>query len=122
MKEITVKEVKAIEDYLKFTNEQKKAITNLKKAFTRCRKLGLAFWDNYGELTAYDSKKMSQPVPDEGEDYNFDQGENYIQCGMVIKEAGDTSGNADDGCLFSLTGKKTLKQIMKDYYYEDDEE
>lgn len=118
MKDISQDEIEAIEDYLQFTDEQIKALTNLKKAFTRCRKLGLKFWDNYGDLTAYDNRKMTCPVPDDIYDFNYDQGDNAIQCCMKISEAGNTSGNADDTCQFSLKGK-SLKKIMQDYYDGD---
>ncbi len=115
MKEIGENEVEALEDYLNFTAIQKKAITNLKKAFTRCRKIGLNFWDNYGTLTVYDGQKMTRPVPDDAFDFNYEQEENCINCCMGIGEAGDTGGNADDTCQFSLE-RKTLMQIMADYY------
>lgn len=120
MKEITYEDVELIEEYLELTPEQKKAITNLKKAFTRCRKLGLEFWDNYGSFTVYDGKKMSKPVPDDADDFNYEQGDNCIRCAKSIREAGDTCGNADDTCQFNLIGV-TLEELRRKKEDEEDE-
>lgn len=117
MKDITEEEIEAIEEYLEFDDKQVKALTNLKKAFTRCRKLGIDFWDNYGSFTAYPSRKMTCPVPEVTDecDFNYEQGNYAIQCCMYIREAGNTAGNSDDICSFNLLGK-TLGEIMKGYY------
>ena len=112
MKEISLSEDEqdAIEDYLEFTPTQLKAISSLKRAFTRCKKLGLEFWDNYGTFTVFDSHKMTQPIPDEIYEYPL----NDIYKGTIeITEAGDTSGNADDPLWFDL--KKPLPEIAKKY-------
>ena len=42
------------------TEEQKKAIKQLKTAFTRCKKANLALWDNYGRICAYNQNVISE--------------------------------------------------------------
>lgn len=41
------------------TNEQTKAFTSLKRAYNKCKKVGVLFANHYSHLTAYDSAKVT---------------------------------------------------------------
>lgn len=93
-------------NHIKLTKKQRKALTSLKKAFTRCRKLKIGFWDDYGILTAYNNEKMTQPIPNEKE---YDIHLNFCMETYAleeIKQAGNVGGNADDSLYFNLKGRK----------------
>lgn len=51
-------------DSLCLTNDQKKAANEVFAAMKKAHKLGVAFWDNYGTLTAFNAKKIGLPTPD----------------------------------------------------------
>lgn len=99
-------DVDKVIDYVKLTKKQRKALESLKKAFKRCRKLEIKFWANYDHLDAYNSKKMTEPLPDEewGDIYLSDRIDIYVL--EEIKEAGIVSGTADDPAYFNLKGRK----------------
>lgn len=71
MREITEDEAEIIEEYLEFTDKQMKALKELKKAFKKCARLGIEFWDNYGTFTAYNGRKMTKPIPDDIFDFKY---------------------------------------------------
>lgn len=73
------------------SGDQMKAIKAVEKAMKNAEKLGVAFWDNYGTLTAYNANEIHQPVPDEsaGEELNY----RHVY-GLTVKNFG--AGNADD--------------------------
>lgn len=48
---------------LELTEEQQKAAQSVYRAIRKAGKLGVCFWDNYGTLTAYNSKRMTLPIP-----------------------------------------------------------
>ena len=47
---------------LKLNEKQLKAAKDVYKAIRAASKLGVHFWDNYGVLTAYNSKKIVTPI------------------------------------------------------------
>ena len=67
-------------DLFELDSEQRTAFRALKSAFTRCKNVGLSFFNQYGTLMAYDSSKISHvdddpndgiPVTDAGNVYTF---------------------------------------------------
>lgn len=46
-------------ELLALTPEQKKALMQLKRAFTACAKAGLYLWDNYGSVAAVNGKGIA---------------------------------------------------------------
>jgi len=47
-----------IEKLFELTNKQKKAFSAFKRAFNRCLKEGIVFYNNYETLGAYDKSKI----------------------------------------------------------------
>jgi hypothetical protein len=105
MKNITEDEAERIEEKIEFSKEQKLALAALERAFLKCRKLGIDFWDDYGSFTAYNARHMTKPTPDDSGDYAYSsvytEYEITIGC-QVIRNAGDTAGNADDESYFDV--------------------
>ena len=82
-------------DYHGLSKEQKKSLILLRKAFTKCTKIGIGFFDNYGSFTAYNSKAITKPFPD-----HFHSKLNAVEVDddwlEWIEQAGRVGGNADD--------------------------
>ncbi|RAJ28891.1 hypothetical protein [Pedobacter cryoconitis] len=100
--EITYDEV----EKLKLTDAQLKSAKAVFKAMKNASKLGVHFWDNYGTLTAYNSKKVSVPimVDRENDEYKMRESEKHFRASEgtgsevlyyeVVKNF--HAGNADD--------------------------
>jgi len=83
-----------------FTPEQRRAIFNVFDAMVLARKCGIHFWDNYGVLTAFNSKLISLPIPDVG---LLKDGAVPLEDEMVarLNTGNFHAGNADDE-LFTI--------------------
>ena len=79
-------------DKLKLTDEQIKACKEVFKAMRKAGKLGVEFWDMYGELTAYNGNVFSrismeniengvQVINSEGEELIYSEPLKNFHCG-----------------------------------------
>lgn len=73
------------------TGEQMKAIKAVEKALKEAASKGVHFWDNYGNLCAYNHNVINQPVPDPQLGTRLDTHRVYH-----LKAKNFHAGNADD--------------------------
>lgn len=73
------------------TDKQILVIKKVERAMNEAKKCGVGFWDNYGNLTAYNRHMIYQPVPDDTNDEELDINSVYT---LSISNFGP--GNADD--------------------------
>lgn len=92
-------------DKLSLTPKQLEATKEVYKAMKKAGRLGVHFWDDYGTLTAYNSKKISVPHMEPGLSRADKAGEQYFpaECGTKGSEVlyyeplnNFSAGNADD--------------------------
>lgn len=85
-------------DNLNLTDKQLKATKDVYKAMRVAGKLGVKFWDNYGVLQCYNSKKISAPLPDDTLENSFnDYDPTYYE---LLNNF--SSGNADDTLYYDI--------------------
>ncbi len=85
------------EELLRLTPDQKKALAQLKRAFTACEKAGLYVWDNYGTISAVNGKNITGITTD-------------ARCGELLDQVNTQgfnskvwgSANADDPLYVQL--------------------
>lgn len=83
---------------LELTETQLKAAKAVYKAMREAGRLGVCFWDNYGTLQCYNSKKITLPVPDDKSEFSLrDYDPTYYE---MLKNY--SAGNADDELFFDL--------------------
>ena len=92
-----MKETLNIEEF-ELTSDQLKAAKAVYRAMRKAHKLGVIFWDNYGAMQCYNSRKISCPVPDSSYEYSLlDNNVSYYE---PLKNF--QAGNADDELFFNL--------------------
>lgn len=79
-----------MDDY-RLTKKQIEAAKAVEIAMNKAKKMGVCFWDNYGNLTAYNGNKIQQPIPDKNYSEKLDDDKVYV---LSIDNFG--AGNADD--------------------------
>jgi len=83
---------------LELTDKQLKAAKDVYKAMKAAGKLGVYFWDNYGTLQCYNSKKISLPRPDASRDKSLQEYDpTYYE---LLNNF--SSGNADDELFYNV--------------------
>ena len=92
--------------FIEYTEEQKKAIANLRRAFTRCRKAGLGYFNQYGTL---------QFLPDTVShiDDNYDT-ESINQQDVCFEEVELHVGEWSDDLHFVHFTEKGKKELLED--------
>jgi len=84
-----------------FTEAQNKAIKAIDIAMRKCDKLGVAFWDNYGSLTAYNAKKITCPDVTETGEFGYESID-YYEYITEVYSRNFHAGNADDPLSFDI--------------------
>jgi len=83
---------------LELTDKQLKAAKDVYKAMKAAGKLGVCFWDNYGTLQCYNSKKISLPLPDDSHEKSLREYDpTYYE---LLNNF--SSGNADDELFYNV--------------------
>lgn len=97
-----MEEIKKIMDNnLGLSTEQMKAVKAVERAMKRADVLGVGFWADYTNLSAYNNKTITMPVPDENreEKLSSHEGITYSISSPLI------GGNADDDLYFDVRRK-----------------
>ena len=84
------------------TKEQEKAITQLKRALMCCKKSGLALFDNYGRISAFNQNVISVLAPDETLSQKASEDIHYFQVDFDDHSTKSLwkGSNADDEMCF----------------------
>ena len=78
---------------LELTEHQIQLAKKVYTAIRKAGKAGLNFWDDYGNLSCYNSKKITHPVPDEQHKINIREHKNVVYWENLNNFF---AGNADD--------------------------
>jgi hypothetical protein len=84
---------------LGLTKEQFKAVKSAELAIKKANKLGVAFWDDYGTMTAFNRNKITCPVPDSSYEFSLYEHSDIVY-GLKLAD-GFQAGNADDPLYFN---------------------
>ena len=79
------------------TGDQMKAIKAVERAMNIAKKHGVHFWDNYGEITAFNWNVINCPVPDENSGSPLNSHHIYS---LRVKNV--HAGNADDSLFVTF--------------------
>lgn len=92
-------------EILELTTEQKKAAKKVYAAIRAAHKIGVGFWDNYGTLSAYNSNRITLPVPSN----NFHQkgigvamDDHNVSYYETLPPMSFNAGNADDPLFYNI--------------------